>query len=235
MVAILSQPQCVKLVSLKCLTWYLTLPFCCMAHVVNIQQGTESQHLTTLTDEHCGSSQSLVPFDDCKSQNDALCCQPSELMIPLGWSGGGFTVGGWTAFLTKVSIVLDLEVSFSCPLKRPAWLQAVLHNGSSVIPARCGFYFFHDTLKLKVAILAWFLPVVLTDTYLHTMYTSKSSYLFFLWELHSITGKMQFNIHLVIFALGWNVAPFQKKWEIPFVPLSSVHWRLAAFNHKDAD
>ena len=46
------------------------------------------------------------------------------------------------------------------------------------------------------------------------------------------------NIHLVIFALGWNVAPFQTKCEVPFVPLSSDLWifgRSAAFNHKDTD
>ena len=49
---------------------------------------------------------------------------------------------------------------------------------------------------------------------------------------------MQFNIHLVIFASGWNVAPFQTKWEIPFVPISSdlrIFGKSAAFNHKDAD
>ena len=49
---------------------------------------------------------------------------------------------------------------------------------------------------------------------------------------------MQFNIDLVIFASSWNVAPFQMKWEIPFVPLSSDLWilgRSAAINHKDAD
>ena len=36
--------------------------------------------------------------------------------------------------------------------------------------------------------------------------------------------KIQFNIHLVIFASSWNVAPFRIKWEIPFVPLSSDLW-----------
>ena len=51
-------------------------------------------------------------------------------------------------------------------------------------------------------------------------------------------GKIQFKIHLVTFASGWNVAPFQTKWEIPFVPLSNdlwILWRSAAFNQKDAD
>ena len=37
-------------------------------------------------------------------------------------------------------------------------------------------------------------------------------------------GKVQFHIHLVIFASGWIVAPFQRQWEIPFVPLSSDLW-----------
>ena len=49
-------------------------------------------------------------------------------------------------------------------------------------------------------------------------------------------GKIQFNIHLVIFASSWNVAPFQMKWEIPFVPLSSDLWilgRPAAINTGD--
>ena len=50
---------------------------------------------------------------------------------------------------------------------------------------------------------------------------------------------MQFNnIHLVIFDSGWNVAPFQMKWEIPFVPLSIDLWilgRSAPIYNKDAD
>ena len=46
---------------------------------------------------------------------------------------------------------------------------------------------------------------------------------------------MQFNIHLVIFASGWNVAPFETKWELPFAPLSSDLWKVAAIKHKDAD
>ena len=48
---------------------------------------------------------------------------------------------------------------------------------------------------------------------------------------------MQFIIHLVIFASGWNVAPFQTKWEISFAPLFSGLWifgRVAVFYHKDA-
>ena len=60
------------------------------------------------------------------------------------------------------------------------------------------------------------------------------------WNLYSIPsqGKMQFNIHLVIYASGWNLAPFWIKWEIPSVLLFSDLWifgRPAAFNHKDAD
>ena len=43
---------------------------------------------------------------------------------------------------------------------------------------------------------------------------------------------------LGIVASGWNVAPFQTKWKIPFVPLSSDFWifgRSAVLNHKYAD
>ena len=42
----------------------------------------------------------------------------------------------------------------------------------------------------------------------------------------------------VLFASSRNVALFQMKWEIPYVPLSSDLWILgksAAINHKDAD
>ena len=57
-----------------------------------------------------------------------------------------------------------------------------------------------------VAILVRFLPVVLATSNPQSLYTSKSSQQFLLYLIHSITGKMQFDIHLVIFTLG-HLAP----------------------------
>ena len=77
------------------------------------------------------------------------------------------------------------------------------------------------------------------QTYIHTscILPSHHSQSWYQYSTPS-QGKIQFNIHLVIFASSWNVAPFQMKLEIPFVPLSSDLWilgRSAAINHKDAD
>ena len=59
---------------------------------------------------------------------------------------------------------------------------------------------------------------------------------------HSITVEMQFNIHLVMFALGyldtWNWALFQTKWEILSDILSfdiCNSGKPAAFDHNHAE
>ena len=48
-------------------------------------------------------------------------------------------------------------------------------------------------------ILTWFRPIVLTTKYTHFFCTSKSLWQFLVFILHSITGKMSFNIRIVIF------------------------------------
>ena len=78
-----------------------------------------------------------------------------------------------------------------------------------------------------------------SQTHIHTPYMIPSHHSHSWYEYSPPSqGKMQFSIHLVTFGLDWNVAPFQTKWEIPFVPFFSDLWifgRPAAFNHKDAD
>ena len=92
-------------------------------------------------------------------------------------------------------------------------------------------------LKRQYAISAWFLPVVLTHIHTPCIFPSHQSHSWYQYATTS-QGKMQFDIHLVNFALSWNIFPFQTKWEIPFLPLSSdltIFGRSAAFNHKDAN
>ena len=80
-------------------------------------------------------------------------------------------------------------------------------------------------LKLKIAILASFLPSALTTTYPQSLYTSKSSQQFLVFLFHSIIVEMQFNIHLVMFASGyldtWNWADRFGYW-LPHIRISSI-------------